>query len=134
MDGKTTCIFSLEQIWNDENTSQLGAYFSYYTNQAQDFLGKGNEQPAKKAQKALGSLAGVVALYRHSHLHNTPAQDDNANGPDAGENKVGQIVHNTQGIVRSIDPKREDIRNQYQRGPTAHIPAGLFALGRSTSF
>lgn len=46
-----------------ENASQIGTYFSYYTDQAQDFLGKGNQQPAKKAQEALGPLAGVVALH-----------------------------------------------------------------------
>ncbi len=50
-----------------------------------DFFGKGNQQPAKEAQKALGSLAGVVALEGHADLHNTPAQDDDANGTDAGE-------------------------------------------------
>ena len=30
-----------------ENASQLGTYFSYYTDQTQDFLGKGNQQPAR---------------------------------------------------------------------------------------
>lgn len=48
-------------------------------------IGKGNEQPAKEAQKALGALAGIVALYRHTHLYDAPAQNDDANGPNAGE-------------------------------------------------
>ncbi len=68
-----------------ENASQLGTYFSYYPIRPRISLAKGNQQPAKKAQKALGSLAGVVALHRHAHLHDTPAQDDDANGTDAGE-------------------------------------------------
>ena len=59
---------------------------------AEDFLGKGNHKPAEQAQEALRALACVMALDRHTHLHNAPAEDNDADGLDRGKDEVGQIV------------------------------------------
>ena len=81
-----------------ENASQLGTHFLYGANGGQDFLGKGNQQTAEQAQEALAALAGIVALDAHTHLHNAPAQDDDAHGLNGGENEVGEVIHNSQRI------------------------------------
>ena len=72
-----------------------------HPHQSKDLLGEGYEQSAEETEEALGSLAGVVGLDGHAHLHYTPAQDDNANGLDAGENEVREVVYNGQGIAVS---------------------------------
>ena len=62
--------------------------FLHNPNSRQNLLGKGDDQAAEEAEEALGALAGVVALDAHAHLHHTPAQDNDADGLDAGEDKV----------------------------------------------
>ena len=58
---------------------------SYHADGGQDLLGEGNEHTAEQAEEALAALAGVVALDAKANLHHAPAQDDDADGPDAGE-------------------------------------------------
>lgn len=59
---------------------------------AEDFLGKGDHKPAEQTQEALGALACVMALDGHAHLHNAPAEDNDADGLNRGKDEVGQIV------------------------------------------
>lgn len=73
-----------------------------HTDGSQDLLGKGDDQTAEEAKKALGPLAGVMALDAHAHLHHAPAEDNDADGLDAGEDKVTQVIHNGQGIAVSV--------------------------------
>lgn len=99
MGDRIICGFSLEHrtmAWAEfhrprpaKSLSQFGTNILHHPNGAQNLLGKGDEQPSK--QKALGPLAGIVALDRHPHLHHAPAQDDDAYSPDAGEDEVRQI-------------------------------------------
>ena len=67
--------------------------------QSKNLLGKGNEQSTEEAEETLRALTGIVGLDGHAHLHHAPAQDDNANGFDAGEDKVGKVIYNGQGIA-----------------------------------
>ena len=68
----------------------------YHANGGKDLLGKGDKQTTEQAQETLGTLAGIVALYGHTHLYNAPAKDDDTDGPDAGEDKGGQVVYDGQ--------------------------------------
>ena len=51
----------------------------------QNFLAERDDQPAEHAQHTLAALAGVVGLDAHAELDDAPAQDDHADGLDAGE-------------------------------------------------
>ena len=67
--------------------------------QRQNLLGKGDKQAAEQTQQALRSLAGVVALDAHTHLHNAPAENDNADGLDDRKDEVGQVIDDGQRIT-----------------------------------
>ena len=49
----------------------------------------------------LRSLAGIVGLDGHTHLHDAPAEDDNAQCLDDGKHKVGQVSDDGKRIVSS---------------------------------
>lgn len=44
-------------------------------------------------------MACIVGLDRHAHLHNAPAQNDDADGADAGKDEVGEIVYNGERVA-----------------------------------
>ena len=104
-----------------------------HANGGQDFLCKGNQQAAEEAQEALRSLAGVVALDTHAHLHHAPAQDDDANGLDAGENEGGQVVDDGQRITTggagSGSCCGQNIGQHDGCGPDGHVPPGQPLIG-----
>ena len=58
----------------------------------EDFLGEGNYKPAEQTEKALGTLARVMALDGHTDLDNAPSEDNDADGLDRGKDEVGEIV------------------------------------------
>ena len=109
--------------------SQFGTHFLQHTDDAQDLLGKGDEQPAEEAEKALGPLAGVVALDAHGHLHHAPAQDDDANGPDAGEEEIPRLLTMVKGSSAAKAGMGKDHHRQSERRPQRHELAGrLFSF------
>ena len=71
---------------------RITPFLLYSADGGEDFFRKGDHDPAEQTQEALGTLACVVALDRHTDLHDAPAQDNNADGLDRAENEVGQIV------------------------------------------
>lgn len=71
---------------------RISCFFLYSADGRQDLLGKGDHQAAEQAQEALGSLAGVMALDRHTDLDDAPAKDNNADGLDSGKDEVRQVV------------------------------------------
>lgn len=50
--------------------------------EVEDLLGKGHDQAARQGEKALGTLGGVMALEGETHLHHSPAQQNQADGTD----------------------------------------------------
>lgn len=40
-----------------------------------------------------------MTLHAHADLHDAPAKDDDADGLNAGKDKIGQIIDNGEGIV-----------------------------------
>ena len=56
-------------------------------NRARHFFCKRNDQPARKREKSLTALAGVVALQRKTNLHNAPAEQNQPDGADQGKDK-----------------------------------------------
>ena len=66
--------------------------FLYRADGREDLLCESDHKPAEQTQKALGSLACVMALDRHTHLHDAPAENDDADGLDRGKDEVGQVV------------------------------------------
>ena len=71
---------------------RITPFLLYRTDSREDFLCESNHKPAEQAQEALGSLAGVMALDRHTDLDDAPAEDNNADGLDRGKDKVRQVV------------------------------------------
>ena len=84
-----------------ENVSHGETYLLHHADGGEYLLGKGYHQAAKKAEKSLGALAGVMALDAHAHLYHAPAQDYDAYGLDAGEDKVAEVIHHRQRVCPS---------------------------------
>ena len=58
---------------------------SYRADSGQNLLGESDDQPTEHTQHTLAALAGVVRLDGHTELDDAPAQDDHADGLDAGK-------------------------------------------------
>ena len=67
---------------------RIPPFLLYRADGRKDFLCEGDHQPAEQAQEALGTLACIVALDRHTNLDDAPAEDNNADGLDRGKDKV----------------------------------------------
>ena len=63
---------------------RITPFLLYRADSGKDLLCKSDHQAAEQAQEALGSLAGVMALDRHTDLDDAPAEDNNADGLDRG--------------------------------------------------
>ena len=74
-------------------------FLSRHADGGQNLLCKSDNKAAKDAEDALRPLAGVVGLDRHTQLDDAPAQDHHADGLDAGENKVAEVVDNGEGVA-----------------------------------
>ncbi len=68
----------------------------------QNLLGEGDDDTTGQSQEAVAPLGGVMGLQGKAHLDNTPAQQNEANGPDQTEDKGTQIVDHGQGIVGGV--------------------------------
>ena len=84
---------------------RISCFFLYSADGRQDLLGKGDHQAAEQAQEALGSLAGVMALDRHTDLDDAPAKDNNADGSVPVAKAV--VVRNAAQSVRTIHTDRK---------------------------
>ena len=105
---------------------QLGTHFLHHADGGKDLLCKGDKQTTEQAEEALCTLAGIVALDRHTHLHNAPAKDDNTDGPDAGKDKGGQVVYNGQRIGgRGKGLGRQQAAHKDNQCPHTHQTASL---------
>ena len=68
-------------------------------NRVKDFLCESDHQTAKKGQETIRPLAGIVRLKRKANLHNTPAEQDNADSLDCRKNKRGHIIDRGQRVI-----------------------------------
>ena len=82
-------------------TPPLPEHRSSGRDEVEDLLGKGHDQAARKGEKTLGTLGGVMALEGEAHLHHAPAQQNQADGTDQGKDEGGEIVHYRQRIAGS---------------------------------
>jgi len=71
---------------------RITPFLLYSADSRENLLCKGDHKPAEQAQEALGTLACIETLDRHTDLDDAPAEDKNADGLDRGKDKVGQIV------------------------------------------
>ena len=71
---------------------RITPFLLYSADSREDLLCKRDHKPAEQAQEALGTLAGVMALDRHTDLDDAPAEDNNADGLDRGEDEVREIA------------------------------------------
>ena len=71
---------------------RITPFLLYRADGREDLLCKGNHKPAEQAQEALGTLACVMALDRHTDLDDAPAEDNNADSLDRGKDEIGQVV------------------------------------------
>ena len=88
-------------------------------NQVQDFLGEGDDDATGKSQEAVAALGGVVALERQANLNDTPAKQDQTNGADESENKIGQVVDNRDRVAassKSVDTHAHNERDRENGG------------------
>ena len=67
--------------------------------QGEDLLGKGDHNAACHGEHTVGALAGVMTLEGESDLQDTEAQQDDTHRADEGENKLGQVVDYSEGII-----------------------------------
>lgn len=67
--------------------------------QVQNLFGKGDDDAARKGEKAVAALAGIVGLERKSHLHDAPAEQDQADRTDQTENEIAQVVHDGDRVI-----------------------------------
>ena len=68
-------------------------------NHGQNLLGEGDDNTACQSEEAIRTLGRIMGLQGQTHLHDTPAQQDQTHGPDHAENKVGQVVDNSERIA-----------------------------------
>ena len=99
---------------------RITPFLLYRADSGEDLLRNGDHDPAEQTQEALGSLARVVALDRHTDLHDAPAEDNNADGLDRGEDEVGQVVDHGEGIVGGESGDSQESRAEYEDAPHGH--------------
>src|SRR5699024_8736224 len=99
-------------------TSDSGA-----DDQVQDLFCKGDDDTAGKRQEALAALAGIMALQRQAHLNDAPAQQDQTDGTDDGEDEGTEVVDNGQRITVGKH-RRGGTADQNQRGIQREGSAG----------
>ena len=68
-------------------------------NHGQDFLGEGDDDAAGQSQEAIGTLTGIVGLEGEAHLHDAPAQQDQADGTDQAEDELTEVIDHSQRIA-----------------------------------
>ena len=68
-------------------------------NERQNFFCKGDDNTAGNGKKTVSALGRIVAFQRQTDLHNTEAEQDQADGANQAKHKVGQIVHDLQRIA-----------------------------------
>ena len=83
---------------------------SYHADYSENLLRKGYHEAAEQAEETLGPLAGVMGLKAHAHLHDPPAQDDDAQGLDDGEDKIREVIDDGEGIAASGGEGRDGQR------------------------
>ena len=77
-----------------------------------------------------------MALDTHAHLHHAPAEDDDADGLDAGEDKVTQVIHNGQGIAVGVGRAGKQRQAKDENTPQAQdsrTSPGRYSCKRSNS-
>ena len=62
--------------------------------EGEDLLGKCDHNAASDGEHAVGALGGVVALEGQAQLEDAETQQDEADGPDEGKDRVAHIRHN----------------------------------------
>lgn len=72
-------------------------------NQREALPRKSNHKAVRECQKALASLAGVMALKRQANLYHVPPQQDNTYCADERKYKIRKIVDNRQRSVCGKD-------------------------------
>ena len=80
-------------------TPPLPEHRSSGRDEVEDLLGKGHDQAARKGEKTLGTLGGVMALEGEAHLHHAPAQQNQADGTDQGKMKVERLFTTVSGSL-----------------------------------
>ena len=109
---------------------RITPFLLYRADGGKNLLCKGNHKPAEQTQKALGSLAGVMALNRHTNLDDAPAEDNNADGLDRGKDKVRQIVDHRDRIAAGGKGGGAEADNaEREDAPHRHENLGAFGSG-----
>ena len=69
-----------------------------------------------------------MGLDRHAHLHDAPAENDNAQRLDDAKNKIGKVIHN----IQRIAARRHRGRNaaKAEDGSTSRRPVTPLPLVR----
>lgn len=60
----------------------------------QNLLGEGDDDTTGQSQEAVAPLGGVMGLEGKTDLHDTPAQQNEAHGPDVHRD----CIHNEHGL------------------------------------
>lgn len=82
-------------------------------NERQNFFCKGDDNTAGNGKETVGSLRRVVAFERETDLHDTESEQDQTDGTNQAEDKVGQIVDYRQRVIAC--GKRRHRHGNHQR-------------------
>ena len=99
-------------------------YSSSASDEGEDLTGKGDHDTAGDGEHTVGALGGVVALEGQAQLEDAEAKQDQADGPDQGENELAQVLHDLQGIVRGESGDDHDGHRHHQAGKDGVGPLG----------
>jgi len=94
----------------------------------QDFFAERDNQAAEHAQDSLSALAGVVGLDAHAQLDDAPAQDNYADGLDAGKNEIAQVVDNGERVISGGKGRYGECGAEGQRQNSGEIEAAGAAV------
>ena len=90
---------------SSKRNSTAGIVFSFFLtsnltcDKGQNLFCKSNHNAACKGQKAICSLRGIVRFQGQTDLHDTKAKHNHSDSPYQTEDKVGQIIDNSNRIA-----------------------------------
>ena len=93
---------------------------------------QGDYQPTGQGEETLRTLGGIMAMEGQADLYDTPAQQDDTDGTNQGENECGQVVYYSERIAAGCKGSSGNAAGtQYYSGIAGKSKASLFTKRQS---